>query len=312
MSVNVYDPNVGLKPIAGVPIDSITDLEKTSIVVYCDTPGNVAAKVGKAHNFVFRPLSKFYICFKYANTAESEITLNINEVGAREVIINGTISSATNYSIPAGIYECVYDDTGGTTHGEYYISTNYFNAISPENEVVHFTSSDTTDANATSWTSVSTLYGYENNKTFFERVSQMFKNVRYLYKMLGTTDISSIGNGTVTDGISTLNSALNQYSLIYNELATNTAPKTISNIKNFKRIRISLVNVAGSKFSLINSVELTTDHIVDGSGAWCMHYDGNNLYGVNAIFTNSTTITPSKTTPTDANWRMWIEGFMSC
>ena len=36
----------------------------------------------------------------------------------------------------------------------------------------------------------------------------MFKNVRYLYKMLGTTDISGIGDGTATGGLSTLNSNL--------------------------------------------------------------------------------------------------------
>ena len=35
----------------------------------------------------------------------------------------------------------------------------------------------------------------------------MFKNVRWLYKKLGTVDISSIGAGTVTSAISTLNSS---------------------------------------------------------------------------------------------------------
>ena len=39
----------------------------------------------------------------------------------------------------------------------------------------------------------------------------MFKNVRYLYKMLGTTDISKIGNGTCTGAISSLNSSLKKY-----------------------------------------------------------------------------------------------------
>ena len=35
----------------------------------------------------------------------------------------------------------------------------------------------------------------------------MFKNVRYLYKMLGATDISTIGGGTVTGAISSQNDA---------------------------------------------------------------------------------------------------------
>ena len=34
----------------------------------------------------------------------------------------------------------------------------------------------------------------------------MAKNVRYLYKMLGTTDISELGDGTVTGALSQINS----------------------------------------------------------------------------------------------------------
>ena len=71
-----------------------------------------------------------------------------------------------------------------------------------------FTSSDTTDANATSWTSVTKLDSRESYSSIFAKMSQMFKNIRYLYKMLGTTDISQIGNGTATGAISSLNSAL--------------------------------------------------------------------------------------------------------
>lgn len=77
-----------------------------------------------------------------------------------------------------------------------------------KSNTVTFTSNDVADGSATSWTSVTALESGITHATFFQRVSQMFKNVRYLYKMLGTTDVSSIGNGTVTDAISTLNSNL--------------------------------------------------------------------------------------------------------
>lgn len=65
--------------------------------------------------------------------------------------------------------------------------------------VASFTSSD--DETASSWTSVVTLTSGEKHSSLFAKVSQMFKNVRYLYKMLGTTDISGIGGGTVTGAI---------------------------------------------------------------------------------------------------------------
>lgn len=75
-----------------------------------------------------------------------------------------------------------------------------------------FTSSDVADGSASAWTTVSKLSSVEKHSSIFAKVSQMFKNVRYLYKMLGTTDISKIGNGTCTGAISSLNSGLaNKY-----------------------------------------------------------------------------------------------------
>lgn len=75
-----------------------------------------------------------------------------------------------------------------------------------------FTSSDVADGSASTWTNVSKLSSGEKHSSIFAKVSQMFKNVRYLYKMLGTTDISKIGNGTCTGAISSLNSGLaNKY-----------------------------------------------------------------------------------------------------
>lgn len=73
---------------------------------------------------------------------------------------------------------------------------------------VAFASSDTPDVDASAWESVAKLTSGEKHTSLFTKVSQMFKNVRYLYKMLGSTDISSIGGGTVTGAISSQNEAL--------------------------------------------------------------------------------------------------------
>ena len=74
-----------------------------------------------------------------------------------------------------------------------------------------FTSSDVADGSVSAWTSVPKLSSGEKHSSIFAKVSQMFKNVRYLYKMLGTTDISKIGNGTCTGAISSLNDGLKKY-----------------------------------------------------------------------------------------------------
>ena len=69
---------------------------------------------------------------------------------------------------------------------------------------VAFTSGDATKP--TAWTAVSVLTSGLTIKVLFNRISTMIKNVRWLYSKLGTTDISSIGGGTVTGAISSLNS----------------------------------------------------------------------------------------------------------
>ena len=79
-------------------------------------------------------------------------------------------------------------------------------AADTKNAKTTFTSSDVADGSATAWTTVAALANTETHASIFAKISQMFKNIRYLYKLLGTTDISSIGNGTVTGAVSALNS----------------------------------------------------------------------------------------------------------
>ena len=71
-----------------------------------------------------------------------------------------------------------------------------------------FVSQDST--NVTQWTNVDVLTSGEKHSSVFNKISTMFKNIRYLYKMLGTADISTLGEGanigTVTGAISKLNS----------------------------------------------------------------------------------------------------------
>ena len=139
------------------------------------------------------------ITIKQAGTTKGTFTTNQSGDTTIELTDNNT-----TYSSKAAV-------SGGTdvslvTTGEKATWNNALqvNGDSKSNTVT-FTSNDTTDANATSWTSVTTLSSGITHTTFFQRVSQMFKNVRYLYKVLGTTDISSIGDGTVKGAISTLN-----------------------------------------------------------------------------------------------------------
>lgn len=97
---------------------------------------------------------------------------------------------------------------------------------------VAFTSGDA--ESPTTWTAVSVLTSGLPIKTLFSRISTMIKNIRWLYSKLGTTDISSIGNGTVTGAIS----ALNGKKIVQSQLA----------------LPSSVVIGAGSKATLLSSI----------------------------------------------------------
>lgn len=121
--------------------------------------------------------------------------------------------------------------------------------------VTSFTSSDVADGSASSWTSVATLTSGETHTSLFAKVSQMFKNVRYLYKMFGTTDISSIGNGTVTGAISSQNKALAQLNNIGNYKQTDTllvSSKLSANIE----YELNTLLLAKGKWLVVSSGEL--------------------------------------------------------
>lgn len=73
----------------------------------------------------------------------------------------------------------------------------------PADMVEDFTSSDVADGSATAWTSVDALTSGESNKNIFAKISQMFKNIRFLYAngiknitRNGTTFTATRINGT--------------------------------------------------------------------------------------------------------------------
>lgn len=79
-----------------------------------------AATAAKAASQNYYVANKGYtlVTFQYANTAASALTLNINNQGAKPIYINGSASSASNYTIPAGCYIVYYNGTN------YYLRTD--------------------------------------------------------------------------------------------------------------------------------------------------------------------------------------------
>lgn len=128
----------------------------------------------------------------------------------KEIAFSGSYNDLSDTpTIPAAVSVKGNNETAYRT-GEVNLTAEDIGAVTTDGDTaentVAFTSADSTTANA--WTDVSALATGEKHSSIFNKVSTMFKNIRFLYKMLGTTDISAIGDGTVTNALSTLNSNL--------------------------------------------------------------------------------------------------------
>lgn len=134
---------------------------------------------------------------------------------AKAMTDNEDVVAALKQSIGSKANKNEFDSHVGndTIHITSSERTKWNNAISgtddTKDNVVSFTNNDTT--NPTSWSDISVLTSGEKHTSIFTKISTMFKNIRYLYKLIGTTDISAIGNGTITGGLSTLNSNFLNY-----------------------------------------------------------------------------------------------------
>lgn len=89
---------------------------------------------------------------------------------------------------------------GGHTHSQ-YLTSDY----DTKNCTVTFTSGDSSTGSSTP---PAVITSGETHKSLFNKLSTAVKNVRWLLSKMGTTDISAIGNGTVTGALSTLNSRI--------------------------------------------------------------------------------------------------------
>lgn len=69
--------------------------------------------------------------------------------------------------------------------------------------------------NPTGWADVAVMESGEEHSSLWRKISLFCKNVRYLWKLMGNTSLSGIGDGTVTGAISALNTGLDNAPAIY-------------------------------------------------------------------------------------------------
>lgn len=105
----------GTSYIFTMPSSGNTDTYTTA---YCSTAAATAAKVATCTGYVLTSGHWVHVTMTNANSASSALTLNINSTGAKTIYIDGTASSSSNKTLPAGTYLVYYDGTN------YYFRTD--------------------------------------------------------------------------------------------------------------------------------------------------------------------------------------------
>lgn len=78
---------------------------------YCTTAAATQAKTASMRGFTYASGTTFLITFANANSYNGLITLNINGTGAKNIWINGGVSSSSNKTLPAGTYLCFCENS---------------------------------------------------------------------------------------------------------------------------------------------------------------------------------------------------------
>ena len=123
-SVAVFDgttgkviKNSGYTIATSVPANAVfTDSPYAD--AYCESSYNVSAKVATSKDYRLATHNRFTLRMGLSNTYQGAMTLNVNGTGAKPIYINGSASSSSNYTLPAGDYQVYYDGTN------YYLRTD--------------------------------------------------------------------------------------------------------------------------------------------------------------------------------------------
>ena len=201
------------------------------------------------------------------NSVESGAMYNISTA----FISNGNFKDGGNITYPAGtnVYKTedgMWDCLGGEL-SDYLMKADVDTAV--EEAMPDYTASS----------SLQELVAGESIKSALGKIKTAVKNVISLVKMMGTTDISKIGNGTVTGAISTQAtsiSALN--SNINNIVISKKFSKEITNLITNNGFTLKIPFICPKGYKHLSTVNIQSYNCVCSCSYQSDEIDGTNIY----------------------------------
>ena len=150
-----------------------------------------------------------------------------------------------------------------------------------------FTATSNDNASPTSWTDVAVLASGETNSSIFSKISSMFKNIRFLYSKLGTSDFSSAGD-TVSAALAALESGKSNTDHTHTAATTAAAgfmPALNGNSDTcllgdgtWGTAGSTYANVSTAAPGLAPTLSGTATQYLNGAGNWTTPPDTNTTY----------------------------------
>lgn len=173
-------------------------------------------------------------------------------------------------------------------------SANNTVAYTSADDASVFNSGNLGGQSAYGWTATAKIATGEKHSVLFNKVSTMFKNIRTIAKLIGTTDISAVGDGTISNAISSLNSDLSELNNnkigYYGNDATLLLDRNLYSTNSQHVINPYTAPADGVLVGSIGSKGLGFSRLLlDGSPCWIGGYgataykDSNGIYQENFI-----------------------------
>ena len=195
-------------PLSGGKITGNITISNKGLLGYSS---NDCAGLTKDNNIVFKSwygVSFSTTCPNTPCTSTPGVSINCRngDIYTKGVVYEAGTALSNKYQAK-GNYAAASHTTDKVSHIT-AAERQKWNNNSLDNGKVTFTSGD--DTNATTWTNVAKLSSGETHSGILNKISTMIKNIRFLYKLIGTTDISKMGDGTITGNISKFVNCINR------------------------------------------------------------------------------------------------------
>ena len=187
--------------------------------IQIETAAATAAKTGTCTNYSLLANSYAHANVRYSNTSKGALTLNVNSKGAKAIYINGTASSSSNYTLPAGTYIIYYDGTNyhfrtdgvlpnlptigngkititqnGTEKGSFTLNQSGNTTIELTDNNSHYTSKNIVGSSSTATSNAAVT----SNGVYLNHLEESAVKSSHKISGSGTVSVTSDSNGNIT------------------------------------------------------------------------------------------------------------------